>query len=74
LNLEDEALLRHHGLIGGEWVQADGGGTLAVHNPASGAKLGLIPNMGGCLGAAGVGCQDRQGPRGSLAPLVRSHR
>jgi succinate-semialdehyde dehydrogenase/glutarate-semialdehyde dehydrogenase len=47
LNLEDEALLRHHGLIGGEWVQADGGGTLAVHNPASGAKLGLIPNMGG---------------------------
>ncbi len=46
LNLKDKALFRQQGLIGGEWVSADGGGTLAVSNPASGEKLGVIPNMG----------------------------
>jgi succinate-semialdehyde dehydrogenase/glutarate-semialdehyde dehydrogenase len=46
LKLEDEALLRQHGLIGGEWCSADGGGTIAVNNPASGARLAVVPNMG----------------------------
>src|SRR6185437_14918148 len=46
LKLKDQALLRQQCLIGGEWVSADGGGTLPVKNPASGAKLGVIPNMG----------------------------
>jgi succinate-semialdehyde dehydrogenase/glutarate-semialdehyde dehydrogenase len=46
LNLMDKALLRQQGLIGGEWVSADSGATLAVSNPASGDKLGVIPNMG----------------------------
>ena len=46
LNLKDKALFRQQGLIGGEWVSADSGGTLAVNNPASGDKLGVIPNMG----------------------------
>jgi succinate-semialdehyde dehydrogenase/glutarate-semialdehyde dehydrogenase len=46
LNLKDKALFRQQCLIGGEWLSADGGGTLAVTNPASGDKLGVIPNMG----------------------------
>ena len=46
LMLKDKALLRHEGLIAGQWVPADGGGTVPVTNPASGAKLGVIPNMG----------------------------
>src|SRR6202453_123268 len=46
LNLKDKTLLRRQCLIGGEWVSADGGGTLPVKNPASGEKLGVIPNMG----------------------------
>ena len=46
LKLKDKALLRRQCLIGGEWVSADGGGTLPVTNPASGEKLGVIPNMG----------------------------
>jgi succinate-semialdehyde dehydrogenase/glutarate-semialdehyde dehydrogenase len=44
--LKDKALLRHECLIAGHWVPADGGGTLPVTNPASGEKLGVIPNMG----------------------------
>ncbi|MFG1429890.1 NAD-dependent succinate-semialdehyde dehydrogenase [Xanthobacter sp. V2C-8] len=39
-------LLREKMLIGGAWVDADGGGTIAVTNPATGALLGTIPNGG----------------------------
>jgi succinate-semialdehyde dehydrogenase/glutarate-semialdehyde dehydrogenase len=46
LHLKDKALFRQQCLMGGEWVSADGGGTLAVTNPASGEQLGVIPNMG----------------------------
>jgi succinate-semialdehyde dehydrogenase/glutarate-semialdehyde dehydrogenase len=46
LKLKDRGLLRHQCLINGEWVAADGGGTLPVKNPASGEHLGVIPNMG----------------------------
>ncbi|MGD0491177.1 MAG: NADP-dependent succinate-semialdehyde dehydrogenase [Steroidobacteraceae bacterium] len=46
LSLKDKALLRQECLIGGRWVPADGGGTLAVKNPATGEQLGVIPNMG----------------------------
>ncbi|HMK84824.1 MAG TPA: NADP-dependent succinate-semialdehyde dehydrogenase [Steroidobacteraceae bacterium] len=46
LRLKDPLLLREQCLIDGRWVSADGTGTVAVTNPATGAQLGLIPNMG----------------------------
>jgi succinate-semialdehyde dehydrogenase / glutarate-semialdehyde dehydrogenase len=46
LKLKDPQLLREQCLIGGRWVSADHGGTLPVGNPATGAELGRIPNMG----------------------------
>ena len=46
MKLQDPRLLRESGYIDGSWVAADGGETLPVHNPATGAKLGVIPNMG----------------------------
>lgn len=45
-SLSDPGLLRTRGLIGGEWRDADGGGTCEVTNPATGAVLGTIPDMG----------------------------
>ena len=30
-------------LIGGEWVDADGGATFEVHNPADGSVLTIVP-------------------------------
>ena len=33
-------------LIGGEWVQADGGETLDVTNPATGERIGTVPMSG----------------------------
>ena len=46
LQLSDPALLSTRAFIGGEWIGADGGGTCEVTNPATGAVLGTIPDMG----------------------------
>ncbi|MBI3699851.1 MAG: NADP-dependent succinate-semialdehyde dehydrogenase [Afipia sp.] len=46
LNLKDKGLLRDACLIAGEWLKADSGGTITVDNPATGAVVGNVPNMG----------------------------
>ena len=44
--LEKADLLRQQAYIGGRWLDAEDGATLAVHNPATGALLGRVPAMG----------------------------
>jgi succinate-semialdehyde dehydrogenase/glutarate-semialdehyde dehydrogenase len=46
LELKDPTLLRQQCYVGGEWRNADGGGSNPVTNPATGAVLGTVPNMG----------------------------
>jgi len=46
MKLQDPRLFRELGFIDGNWVGADGGGTLPVHNPATNRQLGTIPHMG----------------------------
>ncbi|AKZ63457.1 succinate-semialdehyde dehydrogenase [Herbaspirillum hiltneri N3] len=46
LQLKDPSLLRQQGYINGAWCNADDGGTRAVTNPATGDKLGTVPDMG----------------------------
>jgi succinate-semialdehyde dehydrogenase/glutarate-semialdehyde dehydrogenase len=46
MNLRDPALKRERCYIAGAWVGADDGATLPVHNPATGAALGVIPSVG----------------------------
>ena len=46
LLLSDPTLLRQQHLIDGRWADADGGATLAVHNPATGALLARVPDAG----------------------------
>jgi len=46
MKLQDTTLLRERGYIDGTWTNADNGATLPVHNPATHAALGSIPNMG----------------------------
>src|SRR5450830_920243 len=45
-NLKDPDLFRQQAYIDGAWCDADGGGTHDVTNPATGEKIGTIPNMG----------------------------
>ncbi|MCU0806033.1 MAG: aldehyde dehydrogenase family protein, partial [Burkholderiales bacterium] len=46
LKLADPNLFRQQCYIAGAWADADSGGTLSVTNPATGAVLGTVPNMG----------------------------
>jgi len=46
LELKDPTLLRQQCYIDGEWRNADSGGSNPVTNPATGAVLGTVPNMG----------------------------
>ncbi|MFZ5789842.1 MAG: NADP-dependent succinate-semialdehyde dehydrogenase [Pseudomonadota bacterium] len=46
LPLKDPRLLRQQAYINGKWVNADSGKTIDVTNPATGEKLGTVPNMG----------------------------
>ncbi len=46
LKLSDPDLLRQANLIGGAWVAADSGRTVAVRNPANGELVGEVPSAG----------------------------
>jgi succinate-semialdehyde dehydrogenase/glutarate-semialdehyde dehydrogenase len=46
LKLKDPKLLRNQCYLDGQWVDAEGGKTLAVTNPATGELLGTVPNLG----------------------------
>src|SRR3546814_17621649 len=45
-SLSDPDLLRTRGFIDGQWCDADDGGSCEVTNPATGAVLGTVPDMG----------------------------
>jgi succinate-semialdehyde dehydrogenase/glutarate-semialdehyde dehydrogenase len=46
MKLRDPELLRTRAFIGGKWVEASGGATHAIHNPATRESIGSVPNMG----------------------------
>ncbi len=46
LSLKDPRLLRQQCYINGEWLDADNRSTFDVTNPADGAVIGTVPNMG----------------------------
>ncbi len=43
LALQDPALLRQQCCVNGSWLDAPGGATIPVHNPATGGQLGTVP-------------------------------
>ena len=46
LTLKDPSLLKQQAYINGQWCDADNGETIIVTNPATGAVLGTVPQMG----------------------------
>ncbi|HMO67779.1 MAG TPA: NAD-dependent succinate-semialdehyde dehydrogenase, partial [Novosphingobium sp.] len=59
LRLKDPDLFRQAILIDGEWIQADGGETVDVRNPATGALVGRVPRAGRAETARAVAAADR---------------
>ncbi|MCX8997314.1 NAD-dependent succinate-semialdehyde dehydrogenase [Rhizobiaceae bacterium BDR2-2] len=56
--LKDRDLFRQTGLIGGRWTAAAPGGTVDVTDPASGAVIGTVPDMGGAETRAAIEAAD----------------
>jgi succinate-semialdehyde dehydrogenase / glutarate-semialdehyde dehydrogenase len=46
MKLKDSSLFRQQCYIDGEWIDADGGETIPVTNPANGKTIGSVPKMG----------------------------
>lgn len=46
MQLKDSSLFRQQAYVDGAWLDADGGQTLEVNNPAGGEVLGTVPKMG----------------------------
>ncbi|WP_312841982.1 NADP-dependent succinate-semialdehyde dehydrogenase [Stutzerimonas nitrititolerans] len=46
MQLKDSSLFRQQAYVDGAWLDADGGQTLEVNNPAGGEVLGTVPMMG----------------------------
>ena len=46
MQLEDPSLLRTQSYINGEWVSAANGASFAVHNPADGAVIAEVADLG----------------------------
>ncbi len=46
MQLNDMSLFRKQAYLGGEWIDADDGGTIDVNNPASGEIIGTVPKLG----------------------------
>jgi len=46
ITLKDPSLLRQQCYVDGAWIDADGGGTLDVTNPATGEVIGTVPKLG----------------------------
>lgn len=44
--LKDPSLFRQQAYVDGAWVDADSGGTVDVDDPATGRKIGTVPDMG----------------------------
>ncbi len=46
MELKDPSLFRQQAYVNGHWCEADSGARTDIFNPASGEKLGSVPNMG----------------------------
>src|SRR5215216_4458198 len=62
LTLKDSKLFREQCYVDGAWGDAEGGKTIAVHNPATGAVLGTVPRMGAAEAKRAIEAAERALP------------
>ena len=69
MKLTDSSLLRSEAYIDGAWAKADSGTSFAVTNPADGAVLGHVPDMGAAETARAIAAANAAWPgwRGKTA-------
>ncbi|MBA3902845.1 MAG: succinate-semialdehyde dehydrogenase I [Rhodocyclaceae bacterium] len=62
MKLNDPQFLRTQCYIDGAWTGADGGATFAVNNPADGAQLAVVPDMGAAETRRAIAAADKAWP------------
>jgi len=62
LSLKDPGLFRQQCLVDGKWSDAVSSKTVDVVNPATGRKLGSVPNMGTTETARAIDAANRAWP------------
>ncbi len=62
MDLRDPALLRQQAFIDGAWCAADGGATVAIHDPATGVRLATVPDMGAAETRRAIAAADAAWP------------
>jgi succinate-semialdehyde dehydrogenase/glutarate-semialdehyde dehydrogenase len=73
--LRAHTLFRQQACLDGQWVGADNGATLAVHNPADGSLLGQVPRMGAAETRRAIAAAERALPAWSaLTSAARAAR
>ena len=67
IELQNPALLRTCNYVDGQWIAADNGALLAVHNPANGALLAEVPRCGAAETRHAIAAAD------PMAAVVTAH-
>ena len=62
VQLKDATLLHEQCCVDGAWIDADGGQTVSVTNPATGGVIGTIPKMGAAETRRAIEAADRALP------------
>ena len=62
MQLKDATLFRQQAFIAGTWLDADGGQTIKVNNPATGEIIGTVPKMGAAETRRAIEAADRALP------------
>jgi len=62
MQLQDSGLLREQAFIGGAWMVADSGATVTIRNPATGAVLAAVPDMGAAETRRAIAAADAAWP------------
>ncbi|WP_029008121.1 NADP-dependent succinate-semialdehyde dehydrogenase [Azospirillum halopraeferens] len=62
LGLRDPGLLRFRAYVDGQWVDADGGGTIPVTDPADGTVIATVPDMGAAETRRAIAAAERAWP------------
>jgi succinate-semialdehyde dehydrogenase/glutarate-semialdehyde dehydrogenase len=62
VQLKDQSLFREQAYVDGVWADADGGQTITVINPATGAVIGSVPRMGTAETRRAIEAADRALP------------
>jgi succinate-semialdehyde dehydrogenase/glutarate-semialdehyde dehydrogenase len=66
--LTDPSLLVDKACVGGEWITAAGGGTIAVTNPADGGTIATVPDLGGAETRDAIMAAERAWPAWRALP------